>query len=88
LSIDTTPAEDSLRAVTLRRPTRPSDSGVAAGGVPVAYEVAHALHAPLDLFLVRKLVSPGTRSWRWERCDWWVRILDQQLIRMYGVPAE
>jgi len=25
------------------------------GGVPVAYEVARALHAPLDLFIVRKL---------------------------------
>ena len=29
------------------------------GGVPVAYEVARALGAPLDLFLVRKLGVPG-----------------------------
>jgi predicted phosphoribosyltransferase len=29
------------------------------GGVPVAYEVARALHAPLDIFLVRKLGVPG-----------------------------
>lgn len=29
------------------------------GGVPVAYEVARALHAPLDAFLVRKLGVPG-----------------------------
>jgi len=29
------------------------------GGVPVGYEVAHALHAPLDVFLVRKLGVPG-----------------------------
>jgi len=29
------------------------------GGVPVGYEVAMALHAPLDVFAVRKLGVPG-----------------------------
>src|SRR5437016_4845717 len=29
------------------------------GGVPVAYEVAQKLHAPLDIFVVRKLGVPG-----------------------------
>ena len=29
------------------------------GGVPVAYEVARALNAPLDIFIVRKLGLPG-----------------------------
>lgn len=32
--------------------------GLARGGIPVAWEVAAALHAPLDVFLVRKLGVP------------------------------
>lgn len=33
--------------------------GVPRGGVPVAYEVARALKAPLDVIIVRKLGAPG-----------------------------
>ena len=36
--------------------------GLARGGVPVAAEVARALHAPLDVFVARKVALPGNRE--------------------------
>ena len=37
------------------------------GGVPVGFEIALKLDAPLDVFTVRKLGVPGMKNWRWGR---------------------
>jgi predicted phosphoribosyltransferase len=57
------------------------------GGVPVGYEVARALSAPLDVFLVRKLGVPGHRELAMGAlASGGVRVLDQRLIDYLGVP--
>ncbi len=63
--------------------------GLPRGGVPVAYEVAHALHAPLDVFIVRKLGFPGHPELAMGAiATGGVRILDRRLIEMYDVPED
>src|SRR5213594_1956557 len=63
--------------------------GLPRGGVPVAYEVARALNVPLDVFLVRKLGFPGHEELAMGAiATGGVRILDWQLVQMYGVPPD
>ena len=58
------------------------------GGVPVAYEVATALGAPLDVFLVRKLGVPGHRELAMGAiASGGVRVVNDDVVRWYGVPA-
>ena len=57
------------------------------GGVPVAYEVANALHAPLDVFLVRKLGVPGHDEYAMGAiASGGVRILNPEAIQHLGIP--
>jgi len=57
------------------------------GGVPVAFEVAQALHAPLDVFIVRKLGMPGHEELAIGAiASGGVRVLNEDLIRLLGVP--
>ena len=51
--------ETLARALRARAFTRPVVVALPRGGVPVARAVARALHAPLDLILVRKIGVPG-----------------------------
>jgi putative phosphoribosyl transferase len=41
------------------RPEHPVILALPRGGVPVGFEIALRLHAPLDIFLVRKIGAPG-----------------------------
>lgn len=57
------------------------------GGVPVAHEVARALHAPLDVFLVRKLGVPQHPELAMGAiASGGVRVLNDDVVRWYGVP--
>src|SRR5436853_7744968 len=59
------------------------------GGVPVAYEVARALGAPLDVFLVRKLGVPGHEELAMGAiASGGVRVLNEQVVRGLGISQE
>ena len=57
------------------------------GGVPVAFEVARGLKAPLDVFLVRKLGVPGHPELAMGAiASGGVRVLSEDLIDELGIP--
>src|SRR3977135_452819 len=63
--------------------------GLPRGGVPVAYEVARELDAPLDVYLVRKLGVPGHEEFAFGAiATGGVRVLNNELIERLGLPAE
>jgi len=58
------------------------------GGVPVAFEVAKALRAPLDVFLVRKLGVPGHEELAMGAIATGdVRVLNREVVDYLGIPA-
>src|ERR687888_380362 len=61
--------------------------GLPRGGVPVAYEVARALDAPLDVFVVRKLGLPGYPELAMGAiASGGVRVLNDDVVSWYGIP--
>src|SRR5436309_4632715 len=57
------------------------------GGLPVAYEVARALHAPLDVFTVRKLGVPGQPELAMGAiATGGVRVLNDEVVQGLAVP--
>jgi putative phosphoribosyl transferase len=63
--------------------------GMPRGGVPVAYEVAKSLRAPLDVFIVRKLGVPGHEELAMgsiASCG--IRVLNDVVIRSTPISDE
>ena len=58
------------------------------GGVPVGFEVAEALRAPLDVFLVRKLGVPGQEELAMGAiASGGIRVLNDSVIELLGLTA-
>ena len=63
--------------------------GLARGGVPVAYEVAQALRAPLDVLVVRKIGAPGNPEYGIGAiAEGDVRVLNREAVRHLLVSVE
>lgn len=63
--------------------------GLPRGGVPVAYEVAQALHAPLDICLVRKLGVPAHKELAMGAiASGGVRVLNYDVISWLGIAGK
>jgi putative phosphoribosyl transferase len=59
------------------------------GGVPVAFEIARALHLPLDVFVVRKLGLPFQPEFAMGAvASGGVRVLDEAVIRRFHIPPD
>src|SRR5215203_5409338 len=63
--------------------------GLPRGGVPVAHEVAQALRAPLDVFVVRKLGLPGHEELAMGAiASGGVRLVNDEVVSAFGVTEE
>lgn len=59
------------------------------GGVPVAFEVAQALHIPLDVFLVRKLGLPGQEELAMGAiATGGTRVINEEVVGTLNIPPE
>ena len=62
--------------------------GLPRGGVPVAFEVAKALHAPLDVLVVRKLGVPFQPELAFGAIgEGGVRVINDSVVREAGLSA-
>jgi putative phosphoribosyl transferase len=63
--------------------------GLPRGGVPVAFEIAAAIGAPLDIFVVRKLGVPGQEELAMGAiASGGIRVLNQDVIDHLEIPPK
>lgn len=63
--------------------------GLPRGGVPVAAEVARALDAPLDVFIVRKLGLPGYEEFAYGAiASGGIQVFDSSIVKELRIPEE
>jgi putative phosphoribosyl transferase len=63
--------------------------GLPRGGIPVAFEVARALKAPLDIFVVRKLGVPGREELAMGAiASGGVRILNEDVVKSLRISSD
>jgi putative phosphoribosyl transferase len=59
------------------------------GGVPAGYQVARALQVPLDVFVVRKLGTPGQPELAMGAiASGGVRVLNREVVDSFGIPQQ
>ncbi|MBE9116494.1 phosphoribosyltransferase [Lusitaniella coriacea LEGE 07157] len=63
--------------------------GLPRGGVPVAFEIAKTLNAPLDIWLVRKLGVPGNKELAMGAIGMGdVRVMNKEIVKSLKVSDE
>jgi len=89
--LDRTEAGKQLAEALARFAKRPEVLVLALprGGVPVAFEVAKALEVPLDVFVVRKLGTPGNEELAMGAiASGGIRVLNQNVVGALHIPPD
>lgn len=76
------------RLLTLGPLDEPGVFALPRGGVPVAYEVARALHAPLDVLVVRKLGVPGHEELAMGAIAAGVLVVNEEVVERLAISRE
>lgn len=59
------------------------------GGVPVGFEISHALDAPLDVFIARKLGAPGQPELGIGAvAQGGTRVMNERMVERLGIPED